>query len=318
VSVPLAEKQLIRRIRGLAGKKKLAGGLGIGDDCAVLGLPPGNQVLVTTDFNLEGVHFRQEWHPPDAVGHRCLARGLSDIAAMGGVPRAAFLSLAIPAELSQKWVDQFVTGLLKLASRYSVALAGGDTAQSPDGILADIVVLGSVPRGKAILRAGAKPGDRIYVTGSLGAALADLNRLRDGEKLRPRSHQKHFYPEPRVTIGEVLRERKLASAMIDISDGLSTDLSHVCEESGVGAVINAKALPVARGVAANHALEFALHGGDEYELLFAARADRKVPAKIAGVPITRIGEIVRGRQMKLKRSDGTTEALRAMGWEHFG
>ena len=149
--------------------------------------------------------------------------------------------------------------------------------------------------------------------------MADLDRLRDGEKLRPRSHQKHFYPEPRVADrSSVLREKKLASAMIDISDGLSTDLSHVCEESGVGAVINAKALPVARGVAADHALEFALHGGDEYELLFTARADRKVPAKIAGVPITRIGEIVRGRQMKLKRSDGTTEALRAMGWEHFG
>jgi thiamine-monophosphate kinase len=316
--VPLAEKQLIKRIRGLAGKKKLAGGSGIGDDCAVLGLPPGNQVLVTTDFNLEGVHFRQQWHPPDAVGHRCLARGLSDIAAVGGVPRAAFLSLAVPAELPQKWVDQFVTGLLKLATRYSVALAGGDTAQSPDGILADIVVLGSVPRGKAILRSGAKPGDLIYVTGSLGAALADLNRLRDGENLRLRSHQKHFYPEPRVAVGEVLREKKLASAMIDISDGLSTDLSHICEESGVGAVINAKALPVAPGIAADHALEFALHGGDEYELLFTARADRRVPAKIAGVPIARIGEIVRGRNMKLVTPEQKSRILKPAGWEHFG
>lgn len=315
--MPLGEKQLIRRIRGLAGKSRLPGGLGIGDDCAVLGLPPGHQILVTTDFSLEGVHFRREWHPPDAVGHRCLARGLSDIAAMGGVPRAAFLSLAVPAELPQKWVDQFVNGLLKLATRYSVALAGGDTAQSPDGVLADIMVLGSVPRGKAILRSGAKPGDRIYVTGSLGAALQDLNRLRDAEKLRPHSHQKHFYPEPRVAIGEALREKKLASAMIDISDGLSTDLSHICEESGVGAVIDADALPIANGVEADHALDFALHGGDEYELLFTARADRKIPEKIAGVPVTQIGEIVRGKSMKRVTSDGKSKILEPGGWEHF-
>ena len=149
-------------------------GHGIGDDCAVLPLPRGHEALVTTDFSLEGVHFRREWHPPDSVGHRCLARGLSDIAAMGGIPRAAFLSLALPPELPQSWVDRFIAGLLKLAAQFSVPLAGGDTAQSPDGILADIVVLGSVPAGKAILRSGARPGDFLYVTGTLGSAVAAL------------------------------------------------------------------------------------------------------------------------------------------------
>lgn len=371
--MPLSEKQLIARIRRAAGEKKLAGvrppqqrqerplpgspAVGIGDDCAVLPVPPGNEVLVTTDFNLEDVHFRREWHPPDAVGHRCLARGLSDIAAMGGLPRAAFLSLALPPELPQKWVDQFVAGFLQLARRYSVLLAGGDTAQSPDGILADIMVLGSIPRGQAILRSGAKSGDAIYVTGSLGEALADLNKLRDGEKLRPRSHQKHFYPEPRIAVGQFLRERKLASAMIDISDGLSTDLSHICEESGVGAVIHQNMLPVAseinrrsRLVAEHHSssradgggsvsghglsravrhspmiralapetLELALHGGDEYELLFTVRPYKRIPEKIAAVPITRIGEIVRGRQMKLVAADGASTVLKPAGWEHFG
>ena len=146
----------------------------------MLPLPRGHEALVTTDFSLEGVHFRREWHPPDSVGHRCLARGLSDIAAMGGIPRAAFLSLALPPDLPQSWVDKFIAGLLKLAGRYSVTLAGGDTAQSPDGILADIMVLGSVPAGKAILRSGARPGDFIYVTGTLGSAVAALNQLRDG------------------------------------------------------------------------------------------------------------------------------------------
>jgi len=312
--VPLSEKLLIQRMRREAAARGERPGRGIGDDCAVLPIPRGHEALVTTDFNLEGVHFRREWHPPDSVGHRCLARGLSDIAAMGGVPRAAFLSLALPAELPQEWVDRFVAGLLKLASRFSVRLAGGDTAQSPDGVLADIVVLGSVPSGQAILRSGARAGDFIYVTGTLGSAVADLNRLRDGEKLRPRSHTKHFYPEPRVAVGQFLREKKLTSAMIDISDGLSTDLGHICEESKAGAVIYADSLPT---IPDENGLPFALHGGDEYELLFTARPDRRVPKQIAGVAVTRIGEIVRGKQMKLSTANGKTETLQSGGWEHF-
>ena len=311
--MPLKEEQLIARIRRNAVRP--SPGVGIGDDCAVLRLRTGEEALVTTDFSLEGVHFRREWHPADAVGHRCLARGLSDIAAMGGTPRAAFLSLALPEELSQSWVDQFMGGFLKLAKRYSVPLAGGDTAQSPDGILADIVVLGSVPAGKVVLRSGARPGDLIYVTGTLGAAMADLEQLRAGKKLRPQSHRKHFYPEPRVAVGEFLQEKKLVSAMIDISDGLSTDLSHICEESRVGAVIHEDGIPA--GVRGKDALRFALHGGDEYELLFTASPERLVPKQVAGVPITRIGEIVRGRQIKLTLRNGNREILRPGGWEHF-
>src|SRR5580704_9901695 len=163
----LTEKRLIDRIRQASSRARFRG-TGIGDDCAALALPGGHEALVTTDFSLEGVHFRREWHPPDSVGHRCLARGLSDIAAMGGNPRAAFLSLALPPELPQIWVDRFIAGLLKLAGQFSVSLAGGDTAESPAGVLADIMVLGSVPTGEAILRSGARPGDFIYVTGTLG------------------------------------------------------------------------------------------------------------------------------------------------------
>jgi thiamine-monophosphate kinase len=351
--VPLKEKALLHRIRRAAARRSKGIGVGIGDDCAVLRLPRGHEALITTDFSLEGVHFRRDWHPADAIGHRCLTRGLSDIAAMGGIPQAAFLSLALPADLPQKWVDQFISGLLKLADRYSVLLAGGDTAQSPQGIMADIVVLGSVPSGKAILRSGAKLGDLIYVTGNLGSSHDALTQLRNGKHLRPQSHLKHFYPEPRIAIGQLLREKKLASAMIDISDGLSTDLAHICEESKVGAVLHADALaavvhrdavgrttlnasatrrrqrlvsghdfsraerrPSMIGALAPAALEPVLHGGDEYELVFTAARDRRIPGHIAGVSITRIGEIVRGNNMKLV-VNGKSKLLKPRGWEHF-
>src|SRR5437879_5229055 len=164
--VPLPEKALISGIRRTAVRR--AGvAMGIGDDCAVLRIPPGHEALVTTDFSLEGIHFRREWHAPEVVGHRCLTRGLSDIAAMGGEPMAAFLSLALPRNLPQAWVRRFLKGLLALAAQFKVTLAGGDTAESPAGLLADVVVVGSVPTGKALLRSGARPGDRIYVTGEL-------------------------------------------------------------------------------------------------------------------------------------------------------
>src|SRR5271169_2807012 len=240
--MPAKELELIQRIRRAAAHGREKPGRGIGDDCAVLRIPSGHELLVTTDFTLEDVHFRREWHPPDSVGHRCLARGLSDIAAMGGTPHSAFLSLALPADLPQRWVDNFIRGFLKLARRYSLTLAGGDTAQSPDGILADIIVVGSVPAGMAVLRSGARAGDIIYVSGTLGASVATLQELRSGKKLRPTAHLRHFYPDPRIAIGQYLREKKLASAMIDTSDGLSTDLRHICDESSVGAVIDHSAL----------------------------------------------------------------------------
>src|SRR5213079_2446076 len=152
--MPMSEKALIARIRRKAVQGR---GIvtGIGDDSAVLKIPKGHQALVTTDFSLEGVHFWRDWHPPESVGHRCLARGLSDIAAMGGEQQAAFLSLALPAKLPQEWVDRFLQGFLKLAKEFGVPLAGGDTAESAHGVLADITVIGSVPKGKAILRTGA-------------------------------------------------------------------------------------------------------------------------------------------------------------------
>jgi len=315
--LPLAEKSLISRIRAKSVRKRGVAA-GIGDDCAILRIPPAHEALVTTDFSLEGVHFRREWHDPETIGHRCLTRGLSDIAAMGGDPIAAFLSLALPGNLPQSWVDRFLKGLLKLADAFGVSLAGGDTAESPGGVLADIVVVGSVPRGKAVRRSGARPGDCIYVTGDLGGSAATLTLLLSGQKLRPGDFAPHFRPKPRIGVGRILREKGLASAMIDMSDGLSTDLAHICEESGVGAEIHAESIPVATigKPARNVGLHFALHGGEDYELLFTAPPARRIPARVAGVPITEIGSITRGQRVVLTKS-GMKAELPPQGWQHF-
>lgn len=292
---------------------------GIGDDCAVLRVPEGHELLVTTDFSLEGVHFRRDWHSAESIGHRCLARGLSDIAAMGGEPFAAFLSLGLPAKMPQAWVDGFLQGLLRLARQFKVTLAGGDTAPSRSGALADIVVLGSVPKGHAVLCSGARPGDRIYVTGTLGGAAAVLQQLESGKKLVPASFPAHFFPIPRIHVGQALQRNRLASAMIDLSDGLSTDLSHICEESSVGAQIWEQAVPRARIGRTKRAVELedALHGGEDYELLFTARPKTRVPRSIAGVPLTCIGEITRSKNLVLVDSDHGRVKLEARGWEHF-
>jgi thiamine-monophosphate kinase len=242
---------------------------------------------------------------------------LSDIAAMGGKPLAAFLSLALPADLKPSWVKGFVSGLLSLSEGFGVTLAGGDTAQSLNGVLADIVVLGSVPRGQAVLRSGARPGHRIYVTGKLGGAAATLGLLRAGRRLRAQDYPAHFHPVPRVEVAARLKGN--ASAMIDISDGLSIDLGHICEASGVGAEILAQTIPRARigKPGSDVELRYALHGGDDYELLFTAPAGRKVPKRIAGIAITPIGSITRGQRLFLLDADGGRKILEPRGWQHF-
>jgi len=326
VAVPIAEKALIAQVRRMAARaKNPAIQTGIGDDCAVLRLVSDRgkpkDTLVTTDFTLEGIHFRRDWHPAESVGHRCLARGLSDIAAMGGEPVAAFLSLALPRDLPQSWVGRFARSLISLAERYGVTLAGGDTAESPNGILADIVVVGAVPKGKAVLRSGARPGDRIYVSGELGGSAAAVWQMRKKpkRKLNPREYSRHFFPEPRIELGRILREKGLVTAMIDISDGLSTDLAHICEESGVGAEIEAEVIP--RAIIGKPArevdLQFALHGGEDYELLFTAAPGKRVPSRIAGVPITHIGNVMRGRKIIVRKQSGVGYELQPLGWEHF-
>lgn len=274
---------------------------------------------------VEGVHFRRDWHSAEAVGHRCLTRGLSDLAAMGASPLAAFLSLAVPAaDLAgrRSWVDGFLDGLLALAKRYKVPLAGGDLAQSPRAmVVADIVLTGSVPLGRALLRSGARRGDAVYVTGTLGGAAAELALLRRARGRAKRKANQEHLPEPRIAVGEALLRRKLATACIDLSDGLSTDLDHLCAESGVGAQIEAALLPVhALAAAARKPLELALHGGEDYELLFTAAVGTRVPRSIAGVRVTKIGRVTAGPKRGPRVSllvDGEARPLAAGGWEHF-
>jgi thiamine-monophosphate kinase len=336
----LGELELIERIRSGWGRErggKATGAtrhltLGIGDDCAILRPPKGHEMLVTTDFSLEGRHFRRDWHPPESVGHRALARGLSDLAAMGARPLAAFLSLALPPDMlrtrtGRQWVERFFTGLRELAALYRTPLAGGDTAQSPSSlVLADIVLVGSAPAGRALRRSGGRAGDALYVTGALGGSAAELARL--ASDLTPRSFKSRqvgeahpqLYPHPRLAVGQALLRRHLATSAIDLSDGLSTDLAHLCRASGVGAEIAADALPIhplASLTQPEHATDLALHGGEDYELLFSAPAAVRMPRSLAGVPITRIGALVRGNTISIVDPARRRRPLKPGGWEHF-
>ena len=315
----IPERQFLARLRSAKQAINPKVALGIGDDCAILRLPAGQETLITTDFSLEGVHFRRDWQSPECIGHRCLARGLSDIAAMGGNPVAALLSLALPDKLPQRWVNGFLAGLLKLARRHGVQLAGGDTSQSLTGVLADIVVVGSIRRGQALRRSSAKVGDHIYVTGALGESAAALHLLASG-----RIKKLDVFPSPQIAVGDWLTRKRIATSAIDISDGLSTDLAHISEESGVGAVIDAQAIPIHASAknlqehlrAPALSLELALHGGEDYELLFTAPKLTQVPGRIAGVRITKIGRVIRERKMYVFQS-GKKKILEPRGWEHF-
>ncbi|MCU1320794.1 MAG: thiamine-phosphate kinase [Acidobacteriaceae bacterium] len=326
----MGELDLIQEIRRGSGRPGGAVKLGIGDDCAILRLPAGHEVLVTTDFSLEGRHFRRDLHPAESIGHRCLARGLSDLAAMGAKPMGAFLSLALPREMlstarGRRWVEGFFRGLRELADRSGAPLAGGDTAESPAGlVLADITLVGSAPTGKALRRSGAKAGDLLYCTGRLGGAAAELETMfARGRMARalPEKDHPQLFPEPRLAVGTGLLRRGLATACLDLSDGLSTDLAHLCDESGVGAEVEEALLPLhplAAQLGAERALHAALNGGEDYELLFSAPPDVRMPKALAGVPITRIGKLVRKSQgITLRRTDGRSEPLTSGGWEHF-
>jgi thiamine-monophosphate kinase len=334
------ELALLARIRARAAKASTAGlRLGIGDDCALLRLRPGEELAVTTDLSIAGRHFRLDWHTPEAIGHRTLARGLSDLAAMGARPVAAFLSLGLPPDLVQNtkarsaWVDRFLDGFLALAEAHRTPLAGGDLAESAIPV-ADIVLTGVVENGKALLRSGAWPGDLLYVTGSLGGAAAGLVQLAQLAKAARRSRwarrlqppripanlkallAPHLFPHPRIVQGRWLARHSLATAAIDLSDGLSTDLAHLCEESGVAAEVNAAALPIHS--AATEAQ--AVHGGEDYELLFTAGPSVRVPRRIAGVPVTCIGHVGRKSRAKSQVTLITARGSRPLapqGWEHF-
>jgi thiamine-monophosphate kinase len=333
----LGEFELIARLTGnLATRGDVA--LGVGDDCAILDIGGDNWLLATCDSQVEGVHFTLQTSSPEEIGRKALAINLSDIAAMGGEPRYALVSLILPKRLPVAVLDGIYAGLRQEAERYATALVGGNVAGAgrSEQLVIDITLLGTVARGHALTRSGAHVGDIVFVTGSPGDSAAGLFTLLHPDQLYPRDAQeavraRHRTPRPRVLEGRTLAGLApgIVTAMIDISDGLSGDLGHICERSSVGARIETGRLPLSpamRAVAASvgrDPLDFALHGGEDYELLFTAAPghEREVIEAVqaaTGTPVTAIGTILpAGAGMRLVYPDGREEALPVRSWDHL-
>jgi thiamine-monophosphate kinase len=317
---------------------------GIGDDAAIIEQSGRGETVITTDLLVEEIDFRLETMPPRLLGHKSLAVSLSDIAAMGARPRWSLLSIGLPPEIWETpFVDDFYEGFFSLAEHYHVSLVGGDVSRTPERIIIDSILLGEAARGRAVLRAGARPGDHIFVTGTLGGSAAGLRLLERGARLlrrgaRPaqrvaRSSEaravqdlllRHLRPQARVEWGELLGELRLATAMIDLSDGLSSDLSHLCRESRVGANIEASRVPVNPLIGRLRDDEFdplalALHGGEDFELLFTVspRDLRRLPGEVCGVPVTYLGDVT-NQPGRVMLADGAhRRGLKAQGFSHF-
>jgi len=302
----LGESGLIRKIRE---RFKSPVVVPIGDDAAVFDVPAGQSLVFCSDLLAENTHFIRDLDPPDSIGYKSVAANVSDVGAMGGTPLHFLISLAAPGELDGAWVDSFLDGVALACGDFKISLIGGDSSSS-DRIFVDVSMIGSVPSGKAIRRSGAKPGDSIYVSGQIGGSALGLECLRSGDLKNP-AVRRHLYPEPRHKLGAALLER--AHAMIDISDGLSTDLTHIVEESKVSARIYKDRLPGWPGAGDHHIL----HGGEEYELIVASPHD--LAEARMNVPLRRIGEIIgSGVENQVFLIDGTQESvLRPQGWQHF-
>jgi len=328
----LGERGLIERVRrrlGPAGGEVL---VGIGDDAAAIAWPPGQVLLLTTDTLVEDVHFRRATATLREVGGKALAVNLSDIAAMGGEPRFALLALVLPPRCTVADVDELYTGLLDMAARYEVRLIGGDTCEAPDRMVLTVTLVGQTD-GPPVRRSGAQPGDAILVTGTLGAAAAGLAALERGplpvpEEVAEPVRRAHRLPTPRVAEGRLVRASGLATSMIDLSDGLATDLGHIAEESGVGARVRLAALPVSEATREVARLlhetpwAWAVSGGEDYELLFTAPAGRAAAlarrvTDATGTPVSLIGEIrPAGEGVSFVDADGSAVDVRP-GFEHF-
>jgi len=298
----------------------------MGDDAALFRPKPGHETILTSDWFLEGTHFLRERHPPDAVGWKCLARAVSDVAAMGGTPRCFLLSLALPETHTGGWLDLFLGGLRRASRKFQCALAGGDTTRRNE-ILINVTVVAEVRAGNAVSRSGARAGDAIYVSGRLGEAELGLRIVRRRQGASRKNNpltRKHLYPQPRLALGQWLVKKDLASAMMDLSDGLSSDLPRLCAASAVGARLEMARIPqmrvphgaLKRGI---NPLQLALHGGDDYELLFTvpARKAMLLPKSFRGVGLTAIGRITRERVLLVLEEEGHAKRLMPRGWDPF-
>ncbi|MGA9853826.1 MAG: thiamine-phosphate kinase [Gammaproteobacteria bacterium] len=295
--------------------------LGIGDDAAILRVPPGQELVASVDSLIAGVHFPEDLSAA-AIGHRALAVNLSDLAAMGAAPIWGLLALSLP-RVDEKWIREFARGFFTLAQRYRVALVGGNLARGPLNIT--VTVHGLVPAGQALLRSGAQPGNQVYVTGWLGDAAAGLHMLQASMRITETDScvQRFCFPEPRIQAGLALRD--IASSAIDISDGLAADLGHLLQASGVGARLQVDQLPLSPSLLQhrirNEAVNLALSGGDDYELCFTVPGER-IPlleshAREFGCSVTRVGEITASKDLRCLKDDNTDWPLPVAGYKHF-
>lgn len=321
------ERQLVRWLQTHGSPARGRAILGVGDDAALLRLRAGADTILTTDLMVEDVHFLRHSAPARSVGHRALARGLSDVAAMGGMPRFALVSLALRRGSSPMWLTGFYSGLRSLAEKFKVEVIGGDTTVSPHRTMVDVLLVGEVRAGEAVRRSGARAGDRIYVSGELGASALGLKVLRTRSPMKTAFHRatarRHLYPTPRCRLGQLLARKRLATSMMDISDGLALDLHRLCEASGVGARIEAARIPLPQRppkiLQRPDLLKMALEGGEDYELLFTVspRKITRLPSRVDGIPLVEIGVVTNGRRVELIRLKGKAETLPAAGYDHF-
>ena len=294
---------------------------GIGDDTAIIKQNSKTDFIVSTDLLVEDIDFRLDWTNPKFLGHKALAVSLSDIAAMGARPLYSLLSIGVPKKIWRtKFLDRFYEGWFALAEKHNVQLIGGDISRTTDKIVIDSIVIAETTRGKAVLRSGANVDDLIFVTGNLGGAAAGLKLLENG--LKKKNNQlifKQLCPDAQVEIGEIIGSKNLATAMIDISDGLSSDLNHLCNESNVGAIIEADKIPTIQFSNKEEALSFALNGGEDFELLFTVKPDKlkKLKTALANFSITQIGVITEKSKNISIIINGRKKILKPRGFVHF-
>jgi len=331
----VGEFGIVARLRqrfGTAGPIAQTGvARGIGDDTAALQVSPGHLLLATTDAAVEGVHFLRAATTPRLLGQRVLAVNLSDIAAMGGIPRWALASFSLPGETSVQFVDELAEGLADEAARYHVAVVGGNLARSPERLVLDLTLLGEVEPDRVVYRTGAKAGDWVLATGTLGDAAAGLSivlgqapaDVPGASALLARQR----LPTPRVEAGRAIALSGLATSMIDLSDGLASDLGHLADDNHLGAIVSAESVPLSPALAnlartaRRDPLEWALHGGEDYELLLTTPADRAgdliAVVQASGVPLTVVGEMTATPGIWLQRPNGHREPLGEAAWRHF-
>jgi len=329
------ERQIIDLLRTMTAADAPDLLQGIGDDCAVIRKNRQQSWLVTMDTLVESVHFDRSWHPPDKLGRKVISVNVSDIAAMGGTPVFVFLSLGLPAGFEVRWLTQFSRGMADACREYHCLLAGGDTVRSPSGVLVTVAVLGEMQTNRVVFRNGARVGDSVWVSGSPGRAVAGLELCRIGREDDPAFAElveAHLNPQPRLQLGRWLAWNRLVHAMMDLSDGLATDLAHICTQSEVGAVIDPNGLRADRSLAAAAIMlhkdpgQWMLTGGEDYELVFTA-AKRKSAAIVElaeklRIPVARIGRIddkqgVRTLQFPSGRNHPVEVDITFSGYDHF-